>query len=71
MNRQTLLTIYDRLEALISKLPGPLQNAVIGGIETDQADFSVPEARQNCFGGQTRVPMRLLCFPVWLAVTCR
>jgi uncharacterized protein (DUF697 family) len=28
MNRKTLLTFYERLEALISKLPGPLQNAV-------------------------------------------
>ncbi len=30
MNRQTLLTIYERLEGVIAKLPGPLQNAVIG-----------------------------------------
>jgi uncharacterized protein (DUF697 family) len=30
MNRQTLLSIYERLEAVISKLPGPLQNAVTG-----------------------------------------
>ena len=28
MNQQTLLAIYQKLEALISKLPGPLQNAV-------------------------------------------
>jgi uncharacterized protein (DUF697 family) len=28
MNQQTLLAIYERLEAIISKLPGPLQNAV-------------------------------------------
>src|ERR1700733_914827 len=33
MNRQTLLTIYERLEAFISKLPGPLQNAVIGELK--------------------------------------
>jgi uncharacterized protein (DUF697 family) len=30
MNRQTLLSIYERLEGVISKLPGPLQNAVMG-----------------------------------------
>jgi uncharacterized protein (DUF697 family) len=30
MNRQTVLTIYERLEGIISKLPGPLQNAVMG-----------------------------------------
>ncbi|MBV8375462.1 MAG: DUF697 domain-containing protein [Verrucomicrobia bacterium] len=30
MNRQTLLSIYERLEGVISKLPGPLQNAVKG-----------------------------------------
>ena len=30
MNHQTLLAIYDKLEAIISKLPGPLQNAVFG-----------------------------------------
>ncbi len=30
MNRQSLLSIYEKLEALISKLPGPLQNAVSG-----------------------------------------
>jgi len=30
MNRQTLLSIYERLEGIILKLPGPLQNAVIG-----------------------------------------
>jgi uncharacterized protein (DUF697 family) len=30
MNRQSLLSIYERLEAIISKLPGPLQNAVSG-----------------------------------------
>lgn len=30
MNRQTLLSIYERIEAIIGKLPGPLQNAVIG-----------------------------------------
>ena len=29
MNRQTLLSIYERLEAVISKLPGPLQNVVM------------------------------------------
>jgi uncharacterized protein (DUF697 family) len=33
MNRQTLLTIYERLEAIIAKLPGPLQNAVIGELK--------------------------------------
>jgi uncharacterized protein (DUF697 family) len=33
MNRQTLLAIYERLEAIISKLPGPLQNAVIGELK--------------------------------------
>ena len=33
MNRQTLLSIYERLEAVISKLPGPLQNAVIGELK--------------------------------------
>src|SRR5271157_6040110 len=30
MNRQSLLSIYEKLEAIISKLPGPLQNAVSG-----------------------------------------
>jgi uncharacterized protein (DUF697 family) len=30
MNRQTFLSIYERLEAVISKLPGPLQDAVMG-----------------------------------------
>jgi len=29
MNHQTLLAIYQRIEALIAKLPGPLQNAVM------------------------------------------
>src|SRR5437773_7035382 len=29
MNHQTLLAFYDKLEAIISKLPGPLQNAVL------------------------------------------
>jgi uncharacterized protein (DUF697 family) len=29
MNHQTLLAIYEKLEAIISKLPGPLQNAVL------------------------------------------
>src|SRR3984957_10157357 len=33
MNRQTLLSIYERLEGLLSKLPGPLQNAVIGELK--------------------------------------
>ena len=33
MHRQTLLAIYERLEAIISKLPGPLQNAVIGELK--------------------------------------
>jgi uncharacterized protein (DUF697 family) len=33
MNRQTLLSIYERLEGVISKLPGPLQNAVIGELK--------------------------------------
>jgi len=28
MNQKTLLAIYDKVEAIISKLPGPLQNAV-------------------------------------------
>jgi uncharacterized protein (DUF697 family) len=28
MNHQTLLAFYEKLEAIISKLPGPLQNAV-------------------------------------------
>ena len=29
MNQGTLLTIYEKLEALIGKLPGPLQNAIL------------------------------------------
>src|ERR1700675_4225924 len=33
MNRQTLLSFYERLEAIISKLPGPLQNAVTGELK--------------------------------------
>ncbi len=33
MNRQTLLSIYERLEAIISKLPGPLQSAVMGELK--------------------------------------
>jgi uncharacterized protein (DUF697 family) len=33
MNRQTLLSIYERLEAIIAKLPGPLQNAVTGELK--------------------------------------
>jgi uncharacterized protein (DUF697 family) len=33
MNRQTLLSIYERLEALITKLPGPLQNAITGELK--------------------------------------
>jgi uncharacterized protein (DUF697 family) len=33
MSRQTLLSIYDRLEALITKLPGPLQNAITGELK--------------------------------------
>jgi uncharacterized protein (DUF697 family) len=33
MNRQSLLSIYEKLEALISKLPGPLQNAVSGELK--------------------------------------
>jgi uncharacterized protein (DUF697 family) len=33
MNRQTLLSIYERLEGIISKLPPPLQNAVIGELK--------------------------------------
>src|SRR5580704_11822353 len=33
MNRQTLLSIYERLEGIISKLPVPLQNAVIGELK--------------------------------------
>ena len=33
MNRQTLLSIYERLEGIIAKLPGPLQNAVIGELK--------------------------------------
>lgn len=30
MNRQSLLSLYEKLEALLSKLPGPIQNAVAG-----------------------------------------
>ncbi len=33
MNRQSLLSIYEKVEALISKLPGPLQNAVTGELK--------------------------------------
>ena len=33
MNRQTFLSIYERLEAIISKLPGPLQSAVMGELK--------------------------------------
>jgi uncharacterized protein (DUF697 family) len=29
MNQQTLLGIYEKIEALISRLPGPLQNAIL------------------------------------------
>jgi uncharacterized protein (DUF697 family) len=30
MNRQSLLSLYEKLEGLLSKLPGPIQNAVAG-----------------------------------------
>jgi uncharacterized protein (DUF697 family) len=33
MNQQTLLAIYEKLEGLIAKLPGPLQNAVINELK--------------------------------------
>ena len=33
MNQQTLLAIYEKLEALIAKLPGPLQNAVMNELK--------------------------------------
>ncbi|MBV9129839.1 MAG: DUF697 domain-containing protein [Verrucomicrobia bacterium] len=39
MNRQTLLSIYERLEAVISKLPGPLQNAVMGELNPIKQAF--------------------------------
>jgi uncharacterized protein (DUF697 family) len=29
MNQQTLLSIYEKIEALIGRLPGPLQNAIL------------------------------------------
>jgi hypothetical protein len=29
MNQGTLLTVYEKLEGLIGKLPGPLQNAIL------------------------------------------
>ena len=33
MNQQTLLAIYEKLEGLIAKLPGPLQNAVMNELK--------------------------------------
>src|SRR5262249_18990509 len=33
MNQQTLLAIYQKIEALIAKLPGPLQHAVINELK--------------------------------------
>jgi uncharacterized protein (DUF697 family) len=33
LNQQTLLAIYEKLEALIAKLPGPLQNAVMNELK--------------------------------------
>jgi uncharacterized protein (DUF697 family) len=33
MNQQTLLAIYEKLETLIAKLPGPLQNAVMNELK--------------------------------------
>ena len=59
MNRQTLLSIYERLEAIISKLPGPSTERRDRGIEADQRDLSVAKARQDCAGGQTEC--RCIC----------
>src|SRR6266704_649299 len=33
MNQQTLLALYEKLETLIAKLPGPLQNAVMNELK--------------------------------------
>jgi uncharacterized protein (DUF697 family) len=39
MNQQTLLAIYEKLEALIAKLPGPLQNAVMNELKPIKQTF--------------------------------
>ena len=65
MNRQTLLSIYERLEAIIAKLPGPLQNAVIGELRPIKEIFLSQRLARIVLVGKPNVDASA-CFPALL-----
>ncbi len=53
MNQSTLLPIYERLEALLSKLPGPLQKAVLNELRPIKEIFLTQRLAQLVLLGQS------------------
>ena len=54
MNQQTLLSIYEKLEALVGRLPGPLQNAVLNELRPIKQIFLSQRPARVAFLGQTQ-----------------
>jgi uncharacterized protein len=55
MNQQTLLRIYERLEALIGRLPGPLQKAILQELSPVKQIFLAQRLAKLCLLGQSSV----------------
>jgi uncharacterized protein (DUF697 family) len=52
MNQKTLLAIYERLESLLGKLPGPLQNAIKGELRPIKQTFLTQRLARLVIVGQ-------------------
>ncbi len=55
MNQNSLLRIYERLEALIGRLPGPLQNAILRELRPVKQIFLAQRLAKICLLGQSSV----------------
>lgn len=53
MNQKTFLAIYERLESLIDKLPGPLQNALKGELRPIKQTFLTQRMARLVIAGQS------------------
>ncbi|MBV8815465.1 MAG: hypothetical protein JO271_13320 [Verrucomicrobia bacterium] len=53
MNQQTLLSIYEKIEGLVGRLPGPLQNAVLNELRPIKQIFLTQRPARIAFLGQS------------------
>jgi uncharacterized protein (DUF697 family) len=60
MNQHALLRIYERLEGLIGRLPGPLQKAILQELSPVKQIFLAQRLAKICLLGQSTVDASLL-----------